>query len=73
MPSNFLGVLGVSGIHIGVTGTATVPPSTGAYYCVMALNRTAQAALQLTGNASITINAPKCVIQVTRAARAPWT
>jgi hypothetical protein len=30
----------------------------------MALNRTAQAALQLTGNASITINAPKCVIQV---------
>lgn len=64
MPSNFLGVLGVSGIAIGVTGTATVPPSTGGYYCVMALNRTAQAALQLTGNASITINAPKCVIQV---------
>jgi Flp pilus assembly protein TadG len=64
VPSNFLGVLGVSGINIGVTGTATVPPSTGAYYCVMALNRTAQAALQLTGNASITINAPKCVIQV---------
>jgi len=64
VPSNFLGVLGVSGINIGVTGTATVPPSTGGYYCVMALNRTAQAALQLTGNASITINAPKCVIQV---------
>jgi Flp pilus assembly protein TadG len=62
--SNFLGVLGVSGINIGVSGTATVPPSTGGYYCVMALNRTAQAALQLTGNASITINAPKCVIQV---------
>src|SRR5690349_4530420 len=64
VPSNFLGVLGVSGINIGVSGTATVPPSTGGYYCVMALNRTAQAALQLTGNASITINAPKCVIQV---------
>ncbi|MGB9364700.1 MAG: pilus assembly protein TadG-related protein [Xanthobacteraceae bacterium] len=64
VPSNFLGVLGVSSINIGVTGTATVPPSTGGYYCVMALNRTAQAALQLTGNASITINAPKCVIQV---------
>ena len=62
--SHFLGVLGVSGINIGVSGTATVPPSTGGYYCVMALNRTAQAALQLTGNASITINAPKCVIQV---------
>jgi Flp pilus assembly protein TadG len=64
VPSNFLGVLGVSNFNIGVTGTATVPPSTGAYYCVMALNRTAQASLQLTGNASITINAPKCVIQV---------
>jgi Flp pilus assembly protein TadG len=63
-PSNFLGVLGVSGINVGVSATVTVPPSTGAYYCVMALNRTAQAALQLTGNASITINAPKCVIQV---------
>jgi len=64
VPSHFLGVLGVSGINIGAKGTATVPPSTGAYYCVMALNGTAQAALQLTGNASITINAPKCVIQV---------
>src|SRR3954451_3288334 len=65
VPSNFLGVLGVSGINISATGTATVPPaSTGAYYCVMARNRTAQAALQLTGNASITINAPKCVVQV---------
>lgn len=64
VPSNFLGVLGVSSIAVRVTGTATVPPSTGAYYCVMALNRTAQSALQLTGNASITINAPKCVIQV---------
>src|SRR5947209_8843003 len=51
VPSNFLGVLGVSGINISATGTAAVPPaSTGAYYCVMALNRTAQAALQLTGN-----------------------
>src|SRR5437660_841776 len=64
VPSNFLGVLGVSGMDVRVTGTATVPPSTGAYYCVMALNRTAQAALQLTGNASITVNAPQCVIQV---------
>jgi Flp pilus assembly protein TadG len=62
--STFLGVLGVSGINIRASGKVTVPPSTGAYYCVMALNRTAQSALQLTGNASITINAPKCVIQV---------
>ena len=65
VPSNFLGVLGVSGIDISATGTAVVPPAdNGSYYCVMALNPTAQAALQLTGNASITINAPKCVIQV---------
>jgi Flp pilus assembly protein TadG len=64
VPSSFLRVLGVTGVNVRVSGTVTVPPSTGAYYCVMALNRTAQAALELTGNASITINAPKCVIQV---------
>jgi Flp pilus assembly protein TadG len=64
VPSSFLRVLGVSATNVSVSGRVTVPPSTGAYYCVMALNRTAQAALELTGNASITINAPKCVIQV---------
>ena len=64
VPSSFLSVLGVTGTNVRVTGQVTVPPSTGAYYCVMALNRTAESALQLTGNASITINAPKCVIQV---------
>jgi hypothetical protein len=48
----------------GTQGSATVKPSSGNYYCVMALNPTAQAALQLTGNASITIKAPKCVLQV---------
>src|SRR3954451_23934976 len=63
-PSHFLGVLGISGIDVKATGEAAVPPSTGGYYCVMALNRTAQSALQLTGNASITINAPQCVVQV---------
>src|SRR5258708_17275433 len=39
-------------------------PSSSNYYCGMALNPTAQAALQLTGNASITITAPNCVLQV---------
>ena len=34
------------------------------YYCMMALNGSAQAALQLTGNASITVTAPNCVVQV---------
>ena len=64
VPSHFLGVMGISNIDIRVSGTSTVPPSTGGYYCVMALNPNAQAALQLTGNASIKINAPKCVVQV---------
>lgn len=64
MPSNFLGVLGISSLDIKVTATTTVPASTGGYYCVMALNSSAPSALQLTGNASIKITAPKCVIQV---------
>lgn len=64
VPASFLGVLGISSIDVRVTATTTVPPSTGGYYCVMALNSNAQAALQLTGNASIKITAPKCVVQV---------
>jgi Flp pilus assembly protein TadG len=64
VPTNFLGVLGVKSLNVSVSGTASVRNKGGGYYCVMALNSTAQAALQLTGNASITINAPKCVIQV---------
>jgi hypothetical protein len=64
VPATFLRVLGVSSLNVNVRGVASVRNQTGAYYCVMALNPTAQAALQLTGNASITINAPKCVIQV---------
>jgi Flp pilus assembly protein TadG len=62
--TTFLGVMGIKSINVNVRGTAAVTNVGGAYYCVMALNPTAQAALQLTGNASITINAPKCVIQV---------
>src|ERR1041385_4901508 len=64
VPANFLGVLGISNIDIRVTATTTVPPSTGGYYCVMALNANARGALELTGNASIKITAPKCVVQV---------
>jgi Flp pilus assembly protein TadG len=62
--TTFLGVMGINSINVNVSGVASVRNNGGAYYCVMALNPTAQAALQLTGNASITINAPKCVIQV---------
>jgi Flp pilus assembly protein TadG len=64
VPTTFLSILGITSINVGVNGVASVRNTSGAYYCVMALNPTAQAALQLTGNASITINAPKCVIQV---------
>jgi Flp pilus assembly protein TadG len=68
VPTYFLGVMGVSSINVDVSSTASVASSNGNnganYYCVMALNPTAQAALQLTGNASITITAPQCVLQV---------
>jgi Flp pilus assembly protein TadG len=64
VPTTFLGVMGIKSINVNVSGVASVRNNGGGYYCVMALNPTAQAALQLTGNASITINAPKCVIQV---------
>jgi Flp pilus assembly protein TadG len=64
VPTLFGSVLGLSSVNVGAQGTATARASSGSYYCVMALNRTAQAALQLTGNASITITAPKCVLQV---------
>jgi len=64
LPTQFLKVMGITSIGIGAQATAAVTNTTGAYYCVMALNPSAPAALQLTGNASITINAPKCVIQV---------
>jgi hypothetical protein len=64
VPTYFLGVMGVSSINVDVSSTASVAAPNGNYYCVMALNQTAQAALQLTGNATITITAPKCVLQV---------
>jgi hypothetical protein len=51
-------------VNVAAQGTATVTSSTGNYYCVMALNPSAQAALQLTGNARIQITAPKCILQV---------
>jgi Flp pilus assembly protein TadG len=62
--TDFLGLMGIKSINVGVTATARVGSPSGGYYCVLALNQTAQAALQLTGNATITITAPKCVVQV---------
>ena len=64
VPSDFLGVVGISAIDVRVTATTSVPPPNNQYYCVMALNSNARGALQLTGNASIKITAPKCVVQV---------
>jgi len=64
VPMNFLRLLGLSSVNVAAQGTATMKQKSGNYYCVMALNPTAQAALQLTGNSSITITAPKCVLQV---------
>lgn len=64
VPIMFGKFLGVSSLGVNAQGTATARTSSANYYCVMALNPNAQAALQLTGNASITITAPKCVLQV---------
>ncbi|HEY3146830.1 MAG TPA: Tad domain-containing protein, partial [Dongiaceae bacterium] len=64
VPTDFLGVLGISSINVNVSATAAVASTSGGYYCVLALNNSATAALQLTGNANITITAPKCVVQV---------
>jgi len=64
VPIKFGHFLGVSSVNVTTKGTAAVKTSNYNYYCVMALNPTAQAALQLTGNSSITIKAPKCVLQV---------
>jgi Flp pilus assembly protein TadG len=64
MPTMFLGIVGAPYFDLNVTAAAAVANTSGNYYCVIALNANAQAALQLTGNASINITAPKCVIQV---------
>lgn len=64
VPVTIARLLGVSSVSVSAQGTATVTASSGNYYCVLALNQTAQAALQLTGNASIQVTAPMCVVQV---------
>jgi Flp pilus assembly protein TadG len=64
VPTNFLGVMGISAINITANAVATAASTSGGYYCVLALSPNAQAALQLTGNSTIKITAPKCVLQV---------
>ena len=63
--TSFLGILGVSTISVNASATAMVAPtSPGGQYCLIALNASAQPAVMVSGNGSITITAPNCVMQV---------
>jgi Flp pilus assembly protein TadG len=63
--TSFLGIVGVSSINVNASATAMVAPtSPGGQYCMVALNQTAQPAVQVSGNGNITITAPNCVMQV---------
>jgi hypothetical protein len=53
VPIQFLQMLGISSVTVSVQATVAVRSSSGQYYCVMALNPSAQGALTLTGNASM--------------------
>jgi len=69
VPTNFLGVMGIRTVTVTVQSTAALEDSaqsnvTPAQLCVMALNKTAQPGLRLTGNATIDIKAPNCILQV---------
>ena len=65
VPTTFMNVLGVSSMNINASSTAMVAPtSPSEQYCLLALNLTANPAVQVTGNGSITITAPNCVMQV---------
>ena len=61
--TEFLRIMGVPSIPLGAQAAAVAPGPPG-QYCVLALNRNAQPALQLTGNSAIDIKAPNCVLQV---------
>src|SRR5262249_14690968 len=68
--TSFLGVVGVSTINVNATATAQVAPtSPGGQYCLIALNQSAQPSVMISGNGSITITAPRCVMQVNSNAR----
>jgi Flp pilus assembly protein TadG len=65
VPTTFLGVVGVSSVAVTVHSSAGLSSSAvAAQYCVLALNKTAQPGLRLTGNATIDIKAPQCILQV---------
>jgi Flp pilus assembly protein TadG len=63
VPMEFLRLIGASSMNVNAQATATVAPtSPGSQYCLVALNLTADPAVQISGNGSIT--APSCVMQV---------
>jgi Flp pilus assembly protein TadG len=64
VPTNFLGVLGISSVPVTANSSAALADSATAQYCVLALNKSAQPGLRLTGNATIDIKAPDCILQV---------
>jgi Flp pilus assembly protein TadG len=67
VPTTFLGVVGVSSVAVTVNSSAGLSnPAAIAVgqYCVLALSKTAQPGLRLTGNATIDIKAPQCILQV---------
>ena len=65
VPMEFLRVIGASSMSVNTQSTATVAPtSPGAQYCLLALSQTAEPAVKVSGNGSISITAPSCVMQV---------
>jgi Flp pilus assembly protein TadG len=64
VPTEFLGIMGTSSIPVDVHAQAVASNARAAQWCLLALNGTAQAAVQLTGNASIDVDAPQCIVQV---------
>ena len=62
--TDFMGLLGVSSVNLAVKATAAVATKPAKPFCVMALNTTEPAALQLSGNSSVQISAPDCTIMV---------
>jgi Flp pilus assembly protein TadG len=69
LPTDFIRVVGTSSMTVNAQSTATVAPtSPGSQYCLLALSLTAEPAVQISGNGSITITAPSCVMQVNSSA-----
>ena len=71
--STFLKVMGISTIPVAVSAYAKLASATEGQFCLFAYSKTAQPALQLTGNSAIQVNAPNCVLQVNSTANGAVT